>query len=175
ASEESFRSDLFYRLNVVPRVPPPLRGRTGDVPVLVRHSLDRTAAKDLSFAPPAMEALERYGWPGNVRELQNLVERLAVLKGSGEIALADLPAPIRAAAAAAPPAAAVAPPSDPATALPPEGIDLYAALAELEDRLINEALERSGGNKNQAAKILKLNRTTLVEKLKKRAKADNES
>jgi DNA-binding NtrC family response regulator len=103
--------------------------------------------------------------------LQNLVERLAVLKGSGEIAIADLPAPIRSAAAMAPAPSAHAPDAS----LPAEGIDLYAALAELEDRLINEALERSGGNKNQAAKILKLNRTTLVEKLKKRAKADTES
>ena len=176
AAEGKFRLDLFYRLNVVPLVLPPLREPAGDVPVLVRHLLDKAAAKDLSFAPPAMEALERYGWPGNVRELQNLVERLAVLKGSGEISLADLPAPIRTTAAAAPPAAVGAVPvSDAATALPPEGIDLYAALADLEDRLIDEALERSGGNKNQAAKILKLNRTTLVEKLKKRAKADNES
>jgi transcriptional regulator with GAF, ATPase, and Fis domain len=172
AAEGKFRLDLFYRLNVVPLVLPPLRERTGDVPVLVAHFLEKGSVKDLSFAPSAMDALERYGWPGNVRELQNLVERLAVLKGSGEIAVADLPAAIRAAAAAPAPAA---PASDGAgTALPPEGIDLYAALAELEDRLINEALERSGGNKNQAAKILKLNRTTLVEKLKKRAKADHE-
>jgi DNA-binding NtrC family response regulator len=172
AAEGTFRLDLFYRLNVVPLVLPPLRERAGEVPVLVRHFLEKTSAKDLSFAPAAMEALERYGWPGNVRELQNLVERLAVLKGSGEVALADLPSPIRAAAAAP---AAPAPASDGAAALPPEGIDLYAALEDLEDRLINEALERSGGNKNQAAKILKLNRTTLVEKLKKRSKADNES
>ena len=173
AAEGKFRLDLFYRLNVVPLVLPPLRERSDDVPALVPHFLDKVSAKDLSFAPDAMEALERYGWPGNVRELQNLVERLAVLKGSGEIGLSDLPAPIR--AAAANPPASAAPASDGSTALPPEGIDLYAALAELEDRLINEALERSGGNKNQAAKILKLNRTTLVEKLKKRAKADSES
>jgi DNA-binding NtrC family response regulator len=171
AAEGKFRLDLFYRLNVVPLVLPPLRERTGDVPILVRHFLEKTSAKDLSFAPAAMDGLERYAWPGNVRELQNLVERLAVLQGSGEIAVADLPAPIRAAAAVAP-----APPAHaPDASLPAEGIDLYAALAELEDRLINEALERSGGNKNQAAKILKLNRTTLVEKLKKRAKADHES
>ena len=176
AAEGRFRLDLFYRLNVVPLVLPPLRDRKGDVAVLVRHFLEKVAAKDLSFARDAMDALERYAWPGNVRELQNLVERLAVLKGSGEIAVADLPAPIRAAAAAAPPATpAQTSTPEGAVALPPEGIDLYAALAELEDRLINEALERSGGNKNQAAKILKLNRTTLVEKLKKRAKADNES
>jgi transcriptional regulator with PAS, ATPase and Fis domain len=166
ASEGRFRLDLFYRLNVVPLALPPLRERKGDVPILVRHFLDKASASELTFANDAMEALERHPWPGNVRELQNLVERLAVLKGTGEIGLADLPPSIRSAA----PAAAS---SQAAPALPPEGIDLYAALAELEDRLINEALERSGGNKNQAAKILRLNRTTLVEKLKKRAKGDS--
>jgi len=177
AAEGKFRLDLFYRLNVVPLVLPRLRDRKGDVPVLVRHFLDKVSAKDLIFTAEAMDALERYSWPGNVRELQNLVERLAVLKGAGEVALADLPGPIRAGMGPQVPASQL-PASELAagtSALPPEGIDLYAALAELEDRLINEALERSGGNKNQAAKILKLNRTTLVEKLKKRAKADNES
>ncbi|MFL5414839.1 MAG: sigma-54-dependent transcriptional regulator [Myxococcales bacterium] len=166
AAEGRFRLDLFYRLNVVPLALPPLRERKGDVPVLVRHFLDKASASELTFAKEAMEALERHSWPGNVRELQNLVERLAVLKGTGEIGLADLPPAMRGAAAPISTPQAVA-------ALPPEGIDLYAALAELEDRLINEALERSGGNKNQAAKILRLNRTTLVEKLKKRAKGDS--
>ena len=169
AAEGTFRLDLFYRLNVVPLALPPLRERQGDVPILVRHFLEKASASELTFAKDAMEALERHSWPGNVRELQNLVERLAVLKGTGEIGLADLPAPIRGAATPAPSSPAAATTS----ALPPEGIDLYAALAELEDRLINEALERSGGNKNQAAKILRLNRTTLVEKLKKRAKGDS--
>src|SRR3954467_10220555 len=179
AAEGRFRLDLFYRLNVVPLALPALRERKGDVPVLVRHFLDKASATELTFAKDAMEALERHSWPGNVRELQNLLERLAllkgtgherlaVLKGTGEIGLADLPPGMR---------GATGPISTPQAvpALPPEGIDLYAALAELEDRLINEALKRSGGNKNQAAKILRLNRTTLVEKLKKRAKADNES
>src|SRR5256885_7886092 len=76
AAEGKVRLLLFYRPNVVPVGLPAVPGRTGDVPTLVRHFLDKAAAKDLSFAPPAMEALERYGWPGNVLELQNLVERL---------------------------------------------------------------------------------------------------
>ena len=90
-----------------------------------------------------------------------------MLKGEGEIAVADLPGPIRNALSGAPGAGGGR--SDIPTALPPEGVDLYKVLAEIEDRLIREALGRSGGNKNQAAKILGLNRTTLVEKLRKKA------
>jgi DNA-binding NtrC family response regulator len=165
----AFRSDLFYRLNVVPLVLPPLRERSGDVPLLAAHFLARHNAgkeRPLVFSQEAIDALERHPWPGNVRELENLVERLAVLKGEGEIAVADLPGPIRNALAGA--AGGAGGRSDIPTALPPEGVDLYKVLAELEDRLIREALGRSGGNKNQAAKILGLNRTTLVEKLRKK-------
>jgi DNA-binding NtrC family response regulator len=230
----TFRSDLFYRLNVVPLVLPALRDRPGDVPVLVKHFLVRAnegRSKKLSFAPETLAAMDRYAWPGNVRELENLVERLTVMRPEGEIVLSDLPpnvanAPPRPGPASSP-AGAFAPAGSPASApspasasagaaagtgssssagpegaqgsgaaaglgssagagsagdsgvaqpgapysLPPGGVDLYAVLAELEDRLIREALERSGGNKNQAAKILGLNRTTLVEKLKKKNKS----
>ena len=141
--------------------------RGGDVPLLATHFLARhNAGKQdpLRFSAAAIEALERHSWPGNVRELENLVERLAVLKGEGEIDVVDLPGPIRNARGA--PAGAER--ADIPTALPPEGVDLYKVLADIEDRLIREALERSGGNKNQAAKILGLNRTTLVEKLRKK-------
>ena len=168
--KSAFRGDLFYRLNVVPLVLPPLRQRSGDVPLLATHFLARHNAgkeKPLRFSPAAIESLERHAWPGNVRELENLVERLAVLKGEGEIEVADLPGPIRNARAGASAAATPVEAEIPA-GLPPEGVDLYKVLADIEDRLIREALERSGGNKNQAAKILGLNRTTLVEKLKKK-------
>jgi transcriptional regulator with PAS, ATPase and Fis domain len=158
-----FRRDLYYRINVVPLTLPPLRERPGDVPLLAGHFLAKTPASGLSFSQEAMSAMERYSWPGNVRELQNLVERLAVLKGTGEIRVPDLPPPI---ASSSPHTGEPIP-----TELPPEGVDLYAVLAELEDRLIREALQRVGGNKNQAAKILGLNRTTLVEKLKKRSRS----
>src|SRR5438105_647463 len=160
----TFRGDLYYRLNVVPLVLPPLRERVGDVPLLAAHFLARHNAgkeRPLHFSEEALGVMERYGWPGNVRELENLVERLAVLKVEGQIGLADLPGPIRNAKAVA--AAEGVP-----TTLPPEGVDLYKVLADLEDRLIREALGRSGGNKQQAAKILGLNRTTLVEKLRKK-------
>jgi two-component system, NtrC family, response regulator AtoC len=165
----AFRGDLFYRLNVVPLVLPPLRERSGDVPLLAAHFLARHNAgkeKPLRFSQGAIESLERHAWPGNVRELENLIERLAVLKGEGEIEIADLPGPIRNARAGTRATATVE--GEVAAALPPEGVDLYKVLADIEDRLIREALERSGGNKNQAAKILGLNRTTLVEKLKKK-------
>ena len=100
--------------------------------------------------------MQRYPWPGNVRELQNLIERLTVLRPEGELQPEDLPPEVRSAPGAAAPGS-----------LPPEGVDLYAVLAEVEDRLINEALDRAQGNKNQAARYLGLNRTTLVEKIKR--------
>jgi DNA-binding NtrC family response regulator len=164
----AFRGDLFYRLNVVPLLLPPLRERSGDVPLLAGHFLARhnlNKEKPLRFSSAAIEALERHAWPGNVRELENLVERLAVLKGAGDIEVADLPGPVRNARAGT---GALAVGGEIPAALPPEGVDLYKVLADIEDRLIREALERAGGNKNQAAKILGLNRTTLVEKLKKK-------
>jgi sigma-54 specific flagellar transcriptional regulator A len=122
-----------------------------------------------------------------VRELENLVERLVVLHGDNEVRRADLPEPYRSGGAQQPaapgkPPSINGPPQPPSAApagvassnaqvLPPHGVDLPAVLAELEERLIQEALERTGGNKNQAAKFLGLNRTTLVEKLRKRARA----
>src|SRR6266446_4023118 len=153
ASAGKFRSDLYYRLNVVPLGLPPLRDRREDLAALVGHFSRGTGRK---FSAEAMASLERYPWPGNVRELENVVARLKVLKPEGDFQLADLPQEIR----GAQPLPAI--PQNAAT-----GVDLYAALGELEDRLIREALERSGGNRNQAAKSLGLNRTTLVEKLRK--------
>jgi DNA-binding NtrC family response regulator len=153
-SAGTFRADLYYRLNVVPLQLPPLRERREDLAPLATHFL-RNA--DRRFTPEALAALERYSWPGNVREMENLIQRLLVLKPAGDLDVGDLPDAVRGAAPLAPGV----------PSLPPEGIDLYAALRELEDRLIAEALERSGGNKNQAARSLGLNRTTLVEKLRK--------
>jgi len=177
----SFRGDLFYRLNVVPLLLPPLRDRRGDVPLLLNHFIARAGAK-LHIGADVMAAFTAHSWPGNVRELENLVERLVVLRGEGEVQPSDLPPVIRALlpGAIAMPAAAT-PPNGNApvpfaalaqrpTSLPPDGLDLQAVLADLEDRLISEALERTGGNRNQAARYLGLNRTTLVEKLRKKAR-----
>jgi DNA-binding NtrC family response regulator len=106
-----------------------------------------------------------------VRELENLVQRLVVLKPDGDLDTPDLPADLRGGEGepyAAEPSAATTPVRPvPTLELPPEGLDLYAVLGDLEDRLIHEALERTQGNKNQAARVLGLNRTTLVEKLRK--------
>ena len=148
-----FRADLYYRLNVVPLQLPPLRERREDVPALAAHFL---RGKNRRLSPQALDALRRHSWPGNVRELQNLIERLTVLRPEGELQLEDLPPEVRSAPSAGAP-----------ETLPPEGVDLYAVLAEVEDRLINEALDRAQGNKNQAARYLGLNRTTLVEKIKR--------
>jgi DNA-binding NtrC family response regulator len=157
AAAGKFRSDLYYRLNVVPLELPPLRDRRADLAALAGHFLRGTGRK---FSAEAMASLERYPWPGNVREMENVVARLKVLKPEGDFQLADLPQAIR----GAQPLPAI--PQN-ASSLAATGVDLYAALGELEDRLIREALERSGGNRNQAAQSLGLNRTTLVEKLRK--------
>ncbi|HEX4385413.1 MAG TPA: sigma-54 dependent transcriptional regulator [Myxococcales bacterium] len=164
-----FREDLYYRVNVVPLRLPPLRERREDIPVLAQHFVQSRKASR-RFTPAALAALERHRWPGNVRELENLVERLDVLKPDGDLDVSDLPSEIVNGASLPSQSSPTITPVNLAAApvsLPPEGLDLYAVLGELEDRLIHEALERTQGNKNQAARVLGLNRTTLVEKLRK--------
>jgi len=160
-----FREDLLYRLNVIPIELPALRERKGDVPELCAHFLHRTNRKrgrDVhGITAEAMAALVAYDWPGNVRELENTVERMVVLRSEGELGLDDLPRNIRRAADATGGRG-----GDPT--LPEDGIDLRDAVEQFENALILQALERTGWNKNQAAAILRMNRTTLVEKLKKK-------
>ena len=160
--EKRFREDLYYRLNVVPIEVPPLRERQEDIPLLIHHFLDRLQAdsdgRGKSISDTAMEALVAHGWPGNVRELENLVERMTVLCPEEEIGVEDLPATL-----------AGLPVSSTAGALlPANGLSLNGAVAELERSLISQALDRTQWNKNQAAQLLDLNRTTLIEKIKKR-------
>ena len=160
--ERRFREDLFYRLNVIPIETPPLRARKDDIPLLVSHFLKKVQEERrvpaCSLDRDALELLCAHDWPGNVRELENTIERLVVLKGGGEIGLADLPTPLRGVG----PEAAVSAPK-----LPASGLPLAATVDRFEAELIRQALEQTGWNKNQAAKRLAMNRTTLLEKIKK--------
>ena len=160
-----FREDLYYRLNVIPIRVPPLRERDGDVPLLVHHFLRRHCReKEIplkKLSKTAAAALDQYAWPGNVRELENLIERLVILTDSDEIGIEDLPPRIRQ-------QQFQKPVSRPFPELTEEGMDLKKTLDELEDRLILDALKMAGGVKNKAAQLLGLNRTTLIEKMKKK-------
>ncbi|MCF8034365.1 MAG: sigma-54 dependent transcriptional regulator [Desulfarculaceae bacterium] len=163
-----FREDLYYRLNVVPIEVPPLRERKSDIPLLCDFFLERLAKhkglEHKELAPEVRERLLRYAWPGNVRELENLLERLVVLAEGGMITPEALPAKLDGEAL---------PPDTggdgrlTAVELPPGGLNLKSTLEQLEARLIAQALEQADGVKAQAASLLGLNRTTLVQKLKK--------
>lgn len=192
-AEGRFRLDLYYRLNVLPITLPPLREREGDVSELLLHFLEsanrvHSTQRPGYFSSEVIALLAEYNWPGNVRELQNLVERLVIMRNGGEITLEHLPpeylnqknrrsvTPAQSVAnenskAAAPiltpTAVPVVYPVD-FGVLPQDGLNLPDYIENLENNLILQALDRTGNNKNQAARLLGLNRTTLVERLKKR-------
>jgi two-component system, NtrC family, response regulator PilR len=156
----TFREDLFYRLNVIPIHVPPLRERRDDIPLLVTHFLTRfSGGTSMHMSQSAMRALMAYHWPGNVRQLENAVERaVALCAGREEITVADLPAEVQS-----------VPESDALSFVdfPDEGLDLPRYLASVERDLIYRALDRTQGNRNKAADLLRIKRTTLVEKLKR--------
>ena len=158
-----FREDLYYRLNVVELNLPSLRERRSDIPRLIAHfnaKLHETRKRSISgIEDDALEKLMNYRWPGNVRELENIVERLTVFCMDEYVTLDDLPAKILSPRTKDP---------DMPFDLPEEGLDLREVINALEERLIRQALDRTGWNKNRAASLLRMNRTTLVEKLKKR-------
>jgi two-component system response regulator AtoC len=161
--EGRFREDLYYRLNVIPITLPPLRSRPEDIPILIRHFLDRvnrlSTAMTTGITPEALRLLQAHQWPGNVRELENLIARVVALKESGPIDVDDLPASIRQSKKSESPAASFS--------FPPQGIDLPCLIEELEHDLIEKALALSHGVKSRAAELLGLNRTTLVEKIRR--------
>jgi DNA-binding NtrC family response regulator len=167
----TFREDLYYRLNVIPIEVPPLRERKEDLPLLVEHFLARHAGEGprrvTGVSEAAMERLRAHDWPGNVRELENLIERLVVLRGDGVIDVDDLPPRLRPVET---PRSLVGLPS-----LGPTGLDLNELLDRIETQLILQALERTHWNKNRAAQLLGLHRTTLLERIKKRGIEPNES
>ena len=163
-----FREDLYYRLNVIPVHIPPLRERKEDIPLLVQHFLEKFAAGSGADRPAptvsqeAMRRLMAFHWPGNVRQLENAIERaVAFSAGRSHIDLVDLPAELQLIPEAFVPTSVT---------LPEEGIDLAAYIGNIERELITLSLERTNGNKGQAARLLNLNRTTLVEKLKRLAR-----
>ena len=189
-AEGQFREDLFYRLNVIPVQVPPLRDRKEDIPLLVQHFLakfeaERHAAQEDMDGPPAgspkrdprdaprpaapptvsqegMRRLMAYPWPGNVRQLENAIERaVAFTAGRSQIDVGDLPTEVQQAQETV---------AASAVTLPEDGMDLDAYVAGIERELIQRSLERTGGNKGQAARLLNLKRTTLVEKLKRLAR-----
>jgi transcriptional regulator with PAS, ATPase and Fis domain len=160
---KTFREDLYYRLSVIPLIIPPLRERKEDIPLLVESFLKRLSSekkkKILGLEREAMSALCDYQWPGNIRELENLIERLIIIKGSGMITIEDLPhkyvgkkAPVEV---------------QEEFHLPSGGMCFNSTIEGFENRLITEALQKSGGNKKEAAQMLNLKRTTFIEKLKK--------
>jgi DNA-binding NtrC family response regulator len=151
AQEGKFREDLFYRLNVIPILIPPLRQRREDVPLLVENFVERLAVEMKKridgVSPDAMAALMSHDWPGNVRELRNVLERGAVVATGAVIQLTDLGMPARGDAA------------------PKAGT--MASLEEVEKRHVAAVLAHTGGNVSQSARILGIDRVTLYNKMRK--------
>ena len=152
-SENKFREDLFYRINVIPINIPPLRDRKSDIPLLVEHFKKQYAhQRKLEFSSDAIEAIKNYNWPGNVRELENIIERIAVIKNEGEVERKDLlflnieeenlPFQLE---------------------IPEEGI----SLEDIEKKAVTLALKKCNGNQTQAAEFLKIPRHILVYRMKK--------
>jgi len=157
----SFRSDLYYRINVVPVTIPPLRARKEDVPLLLHHFLKRYAPdKEIKLTPGAMQRLEQYSWPGNVRELRNVIQRVALF-ANGSVDLGDLPPEIR----------------DENTlelllkacnrCFTEDQMSFDQVVSCLEVNLLQQALRESSGNRSEAARTLKMSLSTFRDKLKK--------
>lgn len=183
--EGKFREDLYYRLNIIPLVIPPLRDRKSDIPLLALHFLNKCSENQgkqpKTISDEAMQMLVNYSWPGNIRELGNFIERMVVLSVGSIINPRDLPEKVLGEV----PRESLPPIEEPEygqtpsemlrnglqqsffMGLPEDGMNLKSAVEEFEKGLILEALEKTNWVKNKAAGLLQLNRTTLVEKLKK--------
>lgn len=158
-----FREDLYYRLNVIPLSMPALRERKSDIPVLVHHFINKfNTEKRRSIEGVSREAFEclmTHNWPGNIRELENLMERMTIIKSTGIIDVNDLPKQYSRNKAVD---------NSREISFPEGGVDFNSLVNEFENQIILQALNRTGWNKNQAALLLRLNRTTLIEKIKKK-------
>lgn len=164
AEEGSFRSDLYYRLNVIPLQVPPLRERRDDIPLLCLHFVKQHAKNmgraHLEISPEAQAALNTYHWPGNVRELGNVMERAVALCGADMIGLDDLPENIRHCKQESGPAPTAA-------QVPDEGMDMERLIADLEIDLLKQALEKSRYSQKKAARLLGLTPRSLRYRLQK--------
>ena len=185
-----FREDLYYRLSVIPVTIPPLRERKEDLPLLIQHFINNIGKKRKeplqSFDQQAMQALYACNWRGNVRELENLVQHMTVLYGGSTVRLTDLPEKYQTTSGEQPDTPCPSPSNDQlpgpeqlplfASGAPTtvdeiwsdDGVDFKAMVNDFETQLIIQALKMSNGNKKEAARILNLKRTTLLEKIKKK-------
>ena len=168
----TFREDLFYRLNVIALQLPPLRDRKEDIALLVQHFVRKVSTRDggngatadVVLSQDTLRRLMAYAWPGNVRQLENAVERALILRGTrAQVEVIDLPPEIQ----------AVPVESAPSLDLPESGVHLPSLVSRIERDLIGRALARTDGNRADAARLLGLKRTTLVEKLKRLPELSN--
>lgn len=178
--EGRFREDLYYRLAVIPLNAPPLRERKEDIALLIERFVERFSRRktdrQTTFDAVTMKSLQLYAWPGNVRELENLMQRLVILHRGKRISMKELPEKYRCEdcllEVSDAPANEVSVPLSPVTTPESEwsdnGLDFNGLISDFEDRLILQALNRTGGNKKEAARLLNLKRTTLIEKIKKK-------
>ena len=159
-----FREDLFYRLNVVPIQMPPLRQRRDDIPLLAEHFVEKICLQEeiarKTIVPEAFDRLCDCSWPGNVRQLENAVEMAVALSGDRAFLLpTDFPG-----AAGGPQLSVTS--ATPAIAVPDGGLDYEQTLALIERSILEQALQKTGGNKKAAAQMLRLKRTTLSAKVR---------
>lgn len=163
--EGNFREDLFYRLNVIPIKIPSLRERKDDIPLLLEYFIKKfnqhKGIQITGIHPMAMDKLMHYAWPGNIRELENFIERISILRKEGNIEPSDIPQYFE-------DQSSQSYAGQLQVEIPENGIDFNNAIASYENQLILNALNKTGWNRNQAAILLRLNRTTLVEKIKKK-------
>ncbi len=176
-----FREDLYYRLAVIPLNAPPLRDRKEDIALLIERFVERFSRRKTdrktTFDAVSMQSLKSYAWPGNVRELENLMQRLVILHRGKKISMKELPEKYRIEDCCVVDPSGADNNGEVAVAggiTPPEvewsddGLDFNSLISDFEDKLILQALNRTGGNKKEAARLLNLKRTTLIEKIKKK-------
>jgi two-component system response regulator PilR (NtrC family) len=161
--EGSFREDLFYRLNVIPVTLPPLRARRDDMPLLAQHFIQKSCKGNglspRTMAQETLRVLMDYAWPGNIRQFENAIEHAVAMSGTAsEITTAMLPVELR-----EPSRSGLLQP----VVIPDEGLNFASVVSQLERELILRCLEKTGGNKRQAARLLQLSRTTLIDKLQR--------